>query len=278
MVRFVLSPCFAPRAAGIVQLGRLRRTIAFCQHHRHVRGYRFSSFSSSGENETARPDSESENEVIVLYKRDDNRNNLPRISFLASSFNFAYWIWYVFDFVPAVNSAPIQDLHVDPVYGFAGLGISILIQSAFTLYPTTLISKVAYQPTNNNVSRQQVLVWKHSLPFVQPSRNPTTFHLGDIFMDKTSSDTSKILTEYEGDIQKFQGHLGLGLKHGYIPLLLEIRESHEVCQPQMLLEVLLDPQRLKQASRKASIDTGTNHVKNDRSKHGAKKRGNRGKR
>jgi hypothetical protein len=181
----------------------------------------------------------------------------------------------VFDFVPAVNSAPVQDLHIDPADGFAGLGISILIQSAFTLYPTSLISKISYQSLKKSPQQQpQVLVWKHSLPLVQPSKNPTKIPLGEIYMDKTSSDTSKILNDYGGDLQKFQGHIGLGLKNGYIPLLLEIREPFEVRQSQMLLEILLDPQRLQQqTARKADSNKQT-----DTKKKRAEKRGNRGKR
>lgn len=188
----------------------------------------------------------------------------------------------VFDFVPAVNSAPIQDLHVDPAYGFAGLGISILIQSAFTLYPTTLISKLAYQPVGSTTNQQQpqVLVWKHSLPFVQPSKNPTRIPLGNLYMDKTSSDTSKILGDYGGDMQQIRGHLGLGEKNGYIPLLLEIREEYEVLNSQLLLEVLLDPQRLRAIpARKSTGNTTVTARSHDNRKDPAiaKKRGNRGK-
>jgi hypothetical protein len=190
--------------------------------------------------------------------------------FLFASFLFAS----VFDFVPAVNSTPIHDLHVDPAYGFAGLGISILIQSACSLYPISLISKIAYQTPDN--SPPQILVWKYSLPFVQPSKNPSTIPVGNILMDTTSSDTSKILNEYGGDLRKFQGYLGLALTNAYIPLLLDIQEAAEVHDSQLLLQVLLDPQRLKHPSRKSTQDNTTQS--NTRSNRSADKRRNRGKR
>jgi hypothetical protein len=180
----------------------------------------------------------------------------------------------VFDFVPAVNSTPIQDLHIDPAYGFAGLGISILIQSASTLYPMSLISKIVYQAADH--SPPQVLVSKHSLPLVHPSKEATTIPLGNLLMDKTSSDTGKILNEYGGDLRKFQGHLGLVLKNAYIPLLLDIQEDAEVQNSQLLLQVLLDPQRLQPRARKSSEESIT-HA-NGRSKKSSDKRRHRGKR
>ena len=147
-----------------------------------------------------------------------------------------------------MNTSPVQDLHIDPAYGFGGLGLSILIHSMFTLYPISLISKLGYKPTGS-----EVLVWKHSLPLVRPSQKPLTILLGGVTMDKTSSDTKKILNEYGGDITKYQGHLGLSLENGYIPLLVEVREPTEVLNPQLMFEVLLDPQRLKYPTTKKSM-------------------------
>lgn len=179
--------------------------------------------------------------VILLYQRDPERNSLPRSAFLFSSLNSLYWIWYVFDFVPAVNSSPVPELHVDPAFGFAGLGLSVLMQSMFTLYPLSLVSKMAYDPVT-----QHVWLWKHSLPWVRPSPKALPpIPLGDITMDKTSSDTKKILTDLGGDVQKYQGHLGLSVANSYIPFLVEIRAPHEVHNSQLFLEALLDPQRLK---------------------------------
>mmetsp|Transcript_22002 Transcript_22002/g.61191 ORF Transcript_22002/g.61191 Transcript_22002/m.61191 type:complete len:244 (+) Transcript_22002:117-848(+) len=98
---------------------------------------------SSGSSISKRDDNGSS--VEILYQRDPRRNGLPKASFLVSSMNSMYWLWYVFDFIPAVNASPIEDLHVDPIYGFGGLGLSILIQSVFTFYPLSLVSKIGYR-------------------------------------------------------------------------------------------------------------------------------------
>jgi hypothetical protein len=117
-----------------------------------------------------------------------------------------------------------------------------------------LVSKLAYKPNTSEQQQQQqqqqqqpqVLVWKHTLPMVRPSKQPMSIPLGGISM--ASTDTLKILNELGGNLQKYQGHLGLGLKtNGYFPLLLEIRDPSEVVgsNSQLMLEVLLSPQRLK---------------------------------
>jgi hypothetical protein len=183
---------------------------------------------------------ENEESIFLLYQRNPERNGLPRSAFLVSSLNSLYWIWYVFDFVPAVNSSPIPELHMDPAYGFFGLGLSVMIHSVFTLYPLSLVSKLDYDPV-----MQRVRLWRHSLPWVRPSKIPTPIPLGDITMDKASSDTTKILTDLAGDVHKYQGHLGVTVGKGILPFLVEIRQPEEIYNSQLFLEVLLDPQRLK---------------------------------
>jgi len=209
--------------------------------------------------------------ISLLYQRNPNRNALPRASFLVSSLNSIYWVWYVLDFIPAVNASPINDIHINQYYGLGGLALSILIQAAFTLYPSSLVSKIAYKTStdstststststsastrintnNTNASQQrhqqgEVLLWMHTLPLLKPSSIPLIFPLGEISMDKVSDDTHRILKELGGDLGKYQGHLSL--KHGnsnnrYImntPLLVEIRESSEIYDSQKMLEVLL---------------------------------------
>jgi len=179
-----------------------------------------------------------------------------------SSLNSLYWVWYCFDFVPAVNSSPIDDLHIDPIFGFGGLGLSILIQSAFTLYPLSLVSKIAYraspstststgtQKTKKSASQkeQEILLFKHTLPFLKTSLKPLVIPLGKITMDKASDDTRKILEELGGDLGKYEGHLGLTRvsdkenKNSYtinFPLLVEIRKPSEVHNSELMLQVLL---------------------------------------
>eukprot|EP00536_Pseudo-nitzschia_multiseries_P015724 jgi/Psemu1/218927/e_gw1.940.27.1 len=185
----------------------------------------------------------------MLYERDPSRNGLPRASFLVSSMNSMYWLWYVFDFIPAVNASPIEDLHVDSIYGFGGLGLSILIQTVFTLYPLSLVSKIGYR-TSPRVHRD-ILLWKHTLPLLRTSQKPLVIPVGGITMDKTSDDTRKILEELGGDVGKFEGHLGLtrvsenenktdsGSITINFPLLVDIRSPAEVYNSEMMLQTLL---------------------------------------
>jgi hypothetical protein len=220
---------------------------------------------------------------------------LPKSAFLVSSLNSIYWIWYVVDFVPALNASPIENFHVDPIYGFGGLGLSILIQSAFTLYPLSLVSKIAYRapPTANHFGsnssddrltkkqkkknntalqkQQEILVWKHTLPLLQTSSKPLIFPVGGITMDKTSETTRTILEDLGGNIGKFEGHLGLkkvpnkNVKNddgsssssfvAKFPLVVDIRNPSEVYDSELMLHSLLS-RRIKQYN-----DKGTERIR-----------------
>lgn len=66
---------------------------------------------------------------IILYKRqpvadkNSTSGNSPATSSYTllrtgigfSSFHTMYWLWYVTDFIPAVNASPMEQLHVDPM-------------------------------------------------------------------------------------------------------------------------------------------------------------------
>jgi hypothetical protein len=189
------------------------------------------------------------NNIVLLYERSPERNGLPQAAFAASTINSTYWIWYAFDFVPAINNSPVAELHIDPSFGLFGLGISMMLQSVFTLYPLHLVSKLEYDP-----STQHVRLYRHSLPMVRPSKAPIPIiPLGGIGMDKASSDTTKILIDLKGNVQKYEGHLGVSVGGNNIfPFLIEIRQPYEIPNSQLFLEVLLDPQRLKHQSYKSS--------------------------
>lgn len=234
------------------------------------------SFSSSSSNSTSSrvtPNNEvgvnqdHVDSVILLYQRNSERNVLPRAAFIASSVNSLYWIWYVFDFVPAVNSSPIAELHMDPAFGLFGLGLGLMIQSVFTLYPLSLVSKLEYDPAT-----QHVRLWSHSLPMVRPSKAPNApIPLGDVVMDKASSDTTKILTDLEGMVEKFQGYLGVTVGKSILPFLIEIRQPEEIHNSRLFLEVLLDPHRLK---HQRTTTSQSNRTGSQTSSHPQKSRTN----
>ena len=196
---------------------------------------------------------EDDDGIRLLYERDEERNTLPKTSFIVSSVNSIYWVWYVVDFVPAINASPIESFHVNPTYAYGGLGLSILIQSAFALYPLSLVSKIGYRSTTPVSERSEdgrgniknapptghdeILVWKHTLPFMRTSSEPLVFPVGGIGLDKTSDNTRIILEEHGGNFASFEGFLGLqkdkepkgntGIAAS-LPLLLDIRKPSEV--------------------------------------------------
>ena len=227
------------------QLHSVRKRLPITGILVHHISQKLASFSSSTidksqqeKKEKKKDDDENDNDcnnISILYQRDTNRDIMPRASFFVSSLNSIYWVWYVADFIPAVNASPIDDLHINSYYGLGGLGLSLFIQAAFTLYPNSLISKIAYKSSspvstssnnnnnnnsNNNTPQQrqqqqqqqqgdEILVWKNTLPLVRPSSTPLRYPLGKITMDKASDNVHKILKELGGDMKKFQGHLSL---------------------------------------------------------------------
>jgi hypothetical protein len=150
-------------------------------------------FSSSSSASPGDGDDANSTTVVSLYERNPDRNRIPQAAFLGVSLvNTMYWLWYALDFIPAVNASPSPELHIDPAVGAAGVALGALINSVIILYPAMTISKVTYQP-----STQAFQLYKHSLlPLIRPSiRTPITSPLGSITMDRTSSDTTRILDE-----------------------------------------------------------------------------------
>jgi hypothetical protein len=136
------------------------------------------------------------------------------------------------DFVPALSAA---DLQVDPSWGYAGLGIGLVSNFVVGLYGTSLVSSISYDPKGNCL-----LVSKHTLPFLRGSASSTTYSVGDLVVEASSSDKIRII---ERGIERYQGHLSLKSSRNaswYPPLLLEVREPNEVnMNPNHLTEMIL---------------------------------------
>jgi hypothetical protein len=122
-----------------------------------------------------------DDDELVLYVRDVlhpdamRTTTFMRSGFVFSTFHTLYWFWYTFDFIPHVNKATMEILHVDPMIGVAGIVFAMSLQSAFVIYPLRLISKLTYR-----IDEQRICVYTHRLPNMYPSlRRPyTTFLLG----------------------------------------------------------------------------------------------------
>jgi hypothetical protein len=178
---------------------------------------------------------------LILYQRDESRNKIPLSLFSFCSLNTTYWVWYNVDFVPALSDAHLQ---VDPSWGYAGLAIGLFAQGIVALYGISLVSSVTFNERN-----RKLRVCKHTLPLFRVS-SPTSYQIGDLTLDSSSSDTKNILTQ---GIQNFQGHLGVSVRGSDFPLLIEVREPREVnMNPQLLIEILLGQSRMSKKMRTKS--------------------------
>lgn len=208
--------------------------------HIHAVGRRCFSSSSSG-------DDSSEPEVI-LYEKTPGRLALIKSGFGFACFHSAYWIWYAVDFVPTINAAQLPDLHIDPMIPTVGIFFACVIQGIFTGYPLVLVSKLSWRPASRQFS-----VYTHALPFIRPSSRPHTSRVGDIRLDASSHDARSITTVWGGRLQDFEGMLWLqktatDKKQTWWSLpyyLMDMRGGpRQVVQPEILLEALLQPERM----------------------------------
>ena len=133
------------------------------------------------ENIFATPVRPVELDELVLYERDVmhpdamRTTTFMRSGFVLSSFHTWYWIWYTFDFIPHVNKAAMEVLHVDPMIGVAGIVIAMSLQAAFVIYPLRLISKLVYRK-----DEKRICIYTHRIPSMYPAlrRPSTSFPLG----------------------------------------------------------------------------------------------------
>jgi hypothetical protein len=177
---------------------------------------------------------------IVLYERGPGRNRLARSGLGFSSFHTAYWLWYSADFIPTVNAAAMHDLHIDPMLGWVGIVFATSIQAVFFMYPKRLVSRLTWK-----ADARQLLFYSHNIPFVTPSTTPTIYTLGEgPVLDGSSSDAKHLLGKLNGDISQYRGHMAVAKKGQWPPFLLDLRETSDVAEPELMLEALLSPDRM----------------------------------
>lgn len=200
-------------------------------------------FYSSTFSKYAPSNNDDDDDFILLYHRDSERNKLPQAAFAFSILNSTYWLWYTLDFIPAVNASPLG-VQVSPMIGVGGVAFGFLINFVTGLYPSTLVSKLGYAPKD-----RQVHVWKHNLfPFITASKEAKVYPLGTLRLSTSSEDTQSLLQ----DSFNYSGHLGLQAKDERLPLLLEVRKRFELKDPELLLQVMLDPKAMDEMGRSRS--------------------------
>jgi hypothetical protein len=230
---------------------------------------------------------------VLLYRRDLTNpdamqtTTLMRSGFFFATFHTLYWVWYTFDFLPAVNASPMIVLHVDPMIGVAGIGFAMALQSAFVIFPWRLISKLTYRP-----DEQKICVHTHRLPLMYPSvlKPNASFPVGppkvvppapasdstpkeDMAAVKAKSKQiaeasaraaekiryftldastpaalSLIQGDSQGDISKHRGYIVVG--PSWPRYVLDIKAASEVKEPALLLKILLHPETFQYKVRK----------------------------
>ena len=192
-------------------------------------------------------DATAEGDYMILYERNGERNKIPRAAFAVGLFNTTYWTWYSLDFIPAVNASHIEALHVDPTIGYIGVALGLLVNSATVLYPLATVSKLAFSPSRNNLR-----VWIHDLPWIQPSKKGMDYSLGDLTLDPSSSDVKRIFNKMDGDIRQYKGHLGMSVKGRRFPYLLDIQQKEDVRRPKLMLQALIKPDEIIRQENRGS--------------------------
>jgi hypothetical protein len=212
-------------------------------------------------------------EIVLFHNPVNASERLMRSGLLVSTIHTLYWIWYTVDFIPTVNQAAMQALHVSPVIGYAGIALAVGIQTAFLWYPYRLISKISYQPT-----RQKLLLYTHRIPLMRPNllpsasfplgtklpRNPNTQQseqgLDRAVSQSTTVDPGRtarlfkldsaspyaiyIVNELGGDLTRYRGHLTIGPALApWSRYTLRIDAADQVVQPALLLQALLSPEQ-----------------------------------
>jgi hypothetical protein len=186
---------------------------------------------------TALSQTEQKDEEIVLYEKSPGNVMLVRSGLGFSTFHCFYWIWYIVEFVPTVNKAALEALHVDPMLPMAGLTFAFVVQTIFTGYTLQLVSKVSWRPFS-----QKLNVYTHSFPFVLPSKRPEVTPVGEIRLDPASIEAQKIAVD---GWSNFKGLVTIGKPGSWPPYLVHVQHGGEIKEPEIMLEMLLEPERIE---------------------------------
>lgn len=195
---------------------------------------------------------------LVLYEKSPGHLAIVKSGFGFSCFHSVYWVWYAMDFVPTVNAAAMTELHVDPMIPTVGLVFACIVQAIFTGYPLRLVSKLAWRPAS-----RELAVYTYTLPLVRPASTPSVHAVGDVRLDPASVEARRIASL--GGLQIFRGMLTIGKANQWPPYLVDVRQAQETKEPEILLELLLQPERIEK-------DAGDDSKSGPRRRSGAKKK------
>ena len=206
------------------------------------RGFSSSATSRSTPRKTKPSKKDSRNnddsDSVILYERDPESNHSPRAVLGLAYFSSIYWTWYAIDFIPAVNSSPIDTLHIQPWWGVAACTVAYAINFAAGAYCKFMVSKVVLQTD----ATHPVHVYRHSLPFMMPSSKPMEYSYGDATLDYHTTEVQKLMDAIGAGQQQRQpitGHLSLQLKDRKFPLALYLTSTNDIKDKDLFLDTLL---------------------------------------
>ena len=212
--------------------------------------------SLSTKNEKHNDETEQAREEL-LFERGRENFFLMRSGLGFSCFNTAYWLWYTAEFIPLVNASPIENLHINPALGWAGIAFGLSVQTIFFMYPKRLISRLTYRPAGFGSDGMAVpahlSIYTHQLPLIQPATRPTVVvsssSAESTLLDPLSNSASVLVGKHKGNIQDYKGILVIRnpnkMKFPWRPpLVLDFRDDSRVPHPHRLVQALLYPQDL----------------------------------
>ncbi|KAL3805010.1 hypothetical protein HJC23_003238 [Cyclotella cryptica] len=202
------------------------------------------SFSSSSKSSVNSQDSAEDVKWSLLYHR-SNRATYPRATLTFSTFNLFYWLWYTFDFTPAVNASAhekaalgqidaetLELLLVDNSMGYVGLGVALVIWGGSVWYPKRLITAI-WKSEDDDENNHRIAISTLKMPFVTESNvlkkmksfngventiftetelrsdsNIQFFNAGEIGI-VGEKETNDILVNLDGELGRKRGHLAL---------------------------------------------------------------------
>lgn len=204
---------------------------------------------------------------VLLFKRHANASlALMRSGLALTTFHSLYWIWYVNEFIPLVNQAAMQELHINPAIGYGGLALAFIANAVFAIVPGRVVCKLGYRPQS-----KKILVYTHRLPFIRPNLFPSaSFPIGSPNFSTTYANDGKpaqepkyfklspVSASYIMDLAKqkvgsdgyvelgtdFTGLLTAGPSRPYY--MIQIQDPNDVPDPELLLEALQRPETLEE--------------------------------
>jgi hypothetical protein len=190
-----------------------------CCHQKH------SYFSTQGANESDGQTLENEPGKL-LYRRSENRLNVPRYFLAFSTCQMGYWIWYVTEFTAAIASKGVFE--VNYYLGGIGLGMSVILMVGSCAYPRHLISEI------RDLGKGELMIKNHTIPFASADKVGSNYPAGSLKIENV--DKEHIIKK--GSIANYGNHLAITNVNSRFPFLLSPK-ADDVLKEAELVSLLI---------------------------------------